>query len=243
MSQKRKNISAAILLLLLASAAGLIGFGCDSMLPSEFKSKEYQISSLDAKGLALLNDSTSHAVVQSRSLSSLTFVTQQQLNTQTENQIVMANYATMIDSLPALVTDSLVWVKYIPTNAVNYALLKVLPGQPKDLTLYTSLFYYQNGTANNFNEYVTVSIVRNDTSVITLTDDMTGEAITGSMTTVAAGGGQRIVPVIKGRFKVQLDQEGTYLVRFTLSSPTAISNPLRPPRVDNQFKVAIIASM
>ncbi len=243
MYQTRKKISAAILLLLLASAAGLIGFGCDSALPDEYKSKEYQLSPLDARGLAILTDTVSHTLIQTRSLSSLTFVTAGELDTLTENRVVMNHYTTMIDSLPALVTDSLIWAKYITGRAVNYAVLKIGAGDPKDLILYTSLFYYQDGSTNNFNEYVTPSIVGSDTSVVTLNDDMTGETITGSMISVPAGGGVRSIPAIKGRFKIHVAQEGTYLVRFTLSAPSTISNPLRPPRVDNQFKVAIIAGM
>jgi len=242
MYQNRKNICAAILLLLLSSAAGVIGVGCDSVLPAEFKSKEYAISPVDARAVALLTDST-QKVIQSRSLSSLTFVDTTSLATQSENQVVLANYATMIDSLQTLVSDTLLWVKYMPNRTINYALLKILPGQPKNLNIYTSLFYYSDGATNNFNEYVTVSIVRSDTSVIRLADDMAGETISGSTGTVTVAGSNRIVPIIKGRFKVQLDQEGTYLVRFTLSSASAISNPTRPPRVDNQFKVAIVASM
>jgi hypothetical protein len=217
-----QNICATLFKLLLVGTLLFAGFGCDSVLPDEFKSKDYTIAPLDSRASALLMDSTKK-VIQSKSLAS--FADSATRATHTENQIILSKFNTMLDSLQQLVQDTLMWVKYPANQNVTYALLTISPGQSKNIYIYTSLFYY----SGNINEYITVQLVKSDTTVVVPTDDMPAETITGSFGT------------IRGRYKVQLDQEGVYLVRFTLSSPSAISNPQKAPKIDNQFKVTILS--
>ena len=48
-------------------------------------------------------------------------------------------------------------------------------------------------------------------------------------------GASKTIPVINARYTAHLDQ-GVYLMRFTLSNPVTISNPLKQPAMSLNFQ-------
>jgi hypothetical protein len=157
-----------------------------------------------------------------------------------DNQIIHSKFNSLAGSLPSLHQDSLIIVNYPAGQNISYAVLNISSGQAKDVYIYTSLLYYHNSSNNgtNINDYVSVDLVKSDTSIVSSSSAMPSESAFCSYEKILYSSAPRVVSVIRARYKVHLDQGGVYVVRFTLSSPT-ISNPLSG--IANQFKIAILS--
>ena len=216
MSQQCRKKHTSFLQYLLIVVVVVIGAGCDSILPEDFKEKDYGIAEIDGRACTSFSDTIGTGIV-SRSLASFkSMVDSATLANSTENQIILAKFSELADSLPPLVRDALMIVE--PTNQKNsYAVLRVLPGESKDLYIYTSLFF----TADNINEYVTIRLLKSDTTEVGFSNDMAGEVVSGGTQTVVVQSEERIVPTIRSRDKVHVE-EGVYLVRLSLSTPATI---------------------
>jgi hypothetical protein len=167
---------------------------------------------------------------------------------QTDDQIMSSSFDLLVGKLPPLNSDSLIVITYPANQAVSYAVLK--PGQARDLFIYTSLMYYYNqGTGvSNASDYVTVTLIKKDVSSLSFSTALTPETVYGSYekivypvesTPTSPSQSTRSVPVINGRYQFHVEAGAAYVVRFTLSSPQTISNPLS--LIANQFKVAILS--
>jgi hypothetical protein len=215
--------------LFLASTLLISAVGCDSLLPSEFKEKEYTAPDIDVRACNQLSrnlvdsagqviDPAASYVVESRALASL--VDSATRASLTDNQIIFSRFNALVTSLePALLRDTLTLVQYPADQSVTYATLRVSSGQSKDVCIYTSLHFNQN----NIGEYVAIQIVRNDTSLVSSSDDMPAEVATGCTQRVSVAGGEQLVPTIRARYRIHLE-EGVYLVRFIISSPEAVGS-------------------
>jgi hypothetical protein len=154
----------------------------------------------------------------------------------TDNQIISSTFDVLVDSLEPLLLDTMILVHY-PDNLpgypadqrATYALLRV--DQAKDICLYTSLFFYWDDQTNltDVNEYVTIDIVKRDTSLVSVSSALSPEGTSTSIQTILVNQALQYVRTINGRFKAHLDI-GDYLVRFKLSNPTSINNPQLQPR-------------
>jgi hypothetical protein len=218
MSQQRRKKYTSFLEFLLIVIVVVIGIGCDSILPEDFKKKDYTIAEIDGRACTILLSDTTGKGIASLALASLdtTIVDSATLANSTENQIILAKFSLLIDTLPQLVQESLIVVD--STGQKNsYAVLTIPQGQAKDLYIYTSLFY----TAENVNEYVTIRLLKSDTSEVAFSNDMAGEVVSGGTQTIMVESQERIVPIIRSRDKVHVEA-GVYLVRLTMSNPQTI---------------------
>jgi hypothetical protein len=225
MSQQRRKKYTYFLQLLLVVFIVLSGIRCDSILPEDFKTKEYTIAGIDNQACTMLLDTTGTNIY-ARTLASLkTIVDSAALANGSENQVILQKFSALVDSLPQLVEGSLMITYYATDQKNSYAVLKVLSGQAKDLYIYTSLFY----NANNVNEYITVRLLKSDTTEVSYSNDMPGETVSGGTQTIIVASDERIVPTIRSRDIVHVD-EGVYIVRFTMSDPSTIG----------KFKIALL---
>jgi hypothetical protein len=218
MYQKYQRKIPSVMKACLAVVVMLAMSGCDKMLPTEFKSKEYATPDIDKKAATILSDTTGHIV---NSLNLMSLVDSATYAGNTENKIIQSNYNTLAGRLPELIRDSLMVVEYPAGMKTNYAVLKVTAGQSKDIYLYTSLFY----TEPNLNQYVTVQIVKSDTSLVTSSEAMTGEVASGNTQTITVASESRLVPTIRARYTVHVD-EGVYIVRL-IASDAALVGPYK----------------
>jgi len=231
-----------LLKLVLVGIVVCAGFGCEDLLPEKFKQKEFTPASVDNKAAAFLSrnvtDSTgkiissaSHIVVAKTLINTVGSPWRDSLiaNAYTENRVIKAKYDDILDSLQGqrLIRDSLMTIDYPDSQKISYASLSVSAAESKDIYIYEGMQFNQDTTAqhqynqNNLNEYITIQLVRNDTSVVSSTEDMPSEAISGSAQLVPVPGYDLVVPCIRARYKLHLS-EGTYLVRFIVSSPNTV---------------------
>jgi hypothetical protein len=234
--------------MLLVSMLLVATNGCDSILPEDFKNKEYTIAEIDqracnllsadtvnnAQGVTIGYKSSSGHPVQSRLLASLVDSATRANNR--DNQIIFSSFNLLADSLALLVSDSLMLITHPSASQkdTTYAVMKILPGQSQNIYLYTSLRYYDTvdnvgNHSTNINDYVSVELVRVDTTTVNYSEDMHGETISGGTQIILMSQQKHVVPIIRARYKIQLDQS-IYIVRLIISSPATI----RP------FKIVIL---
>lgn len=224
------------------SALFLLGVGgCDTLIPEEFKAKTYDTPSIDAQACSMLsrtirttasprqvNDSAV-ALITARTLASFATISRSELDTLTENQIIKKYYTMLTDSLPALVTDSLVLVEYAAQSAnvpkTVYAKLVIPSGAAKSLyRFYFSLQYFYTGSTSNLGEYVFPEVLRSDTTLVPMNDRMSMESLTACTQLISGAGTTTRVLTIRGRYEMEA-VPGAYIVRFTLSDPRVITDP------------------
>lgn len=229
----------------LITALSVIGAGCDSILPDDYKANEFSAPEIDARAcswfsrdivttrspskyfkdsLWTISDSTCRAI-EARSLASFkgTLIDSLMLDTLTENQILVSRPA-LIDSLTPLIRDTMMLVVYgYPTKEpkVVYAKIGVEPGQSKNIYLYTSLGYYVTTSYNNASENVDVEILKSDTSVVSYSDVMSTESVSSCSQFING----KLILTIKSRLQYQLEEGINYFVRFTLSNPKFLTDP------------------
>ncbi|MGD0591662.1 MAG: hypothetical protein ABSA44_12835 [Bacteroidota bacterium] len=205
----------------------------------------YQYVPLDGSGQPIsLSNSTPPTPVSFRSLPvTWSIVHSQSLGDTIDNQIILSGFDSLAAVLPELHQDSLIAVNY--SGKVSYAVLK--SAQAKDIYFYTSLLYYYNATnaTSNINDYVSIDLVKRDTSVVSPSSTISTESAYNSSERILSGNNKiEIVPVISARYTIHLDQGSVYLVRFTLTNPSQISNPTPASpsnSIANQFKVVILS--
>jgi len=268
MDYNYQNTFASIFRLFLAGVLLFVVVGCDSIMPDEFKAKIFNPAEVDTVAGNMLtrdtvNDAQGNTIsyqyypitstrfkilpvtwayAASKSLES--FATPSDTS---DNQIIHSKFNTLIDSLVSLPSDSLILVKYPQTNPkISYAVLKA--SSSKDIHIYTSLQYYLTSAASNVNEYIAIDIIKSDTTLVSTSTMIPPEvAYSSSEKVVDISGASKTIPVINARYTAHLDQ-GVYIIRFTLSNPAAISNPLtqpasifKLPSIARQFKVVILS--
>jgi hypothetical protein len=242
------------------------GIGCDSLLPDEFKAKNFNPADVDTlAGNLLTRDTINNAQGNTISyqyypITTTRFrilpVTWAYANSNvltsfatpsdtTDNQIIHSKFNTLVDSLVSLPSDSLILVKYPANQGISYAVLKV--SSSENIHIYTSLQYYWMAAASNVNEYVTVDLIKSDTTLVSASRVISPEDANCSLENILNNGVSTTLRVINARYTVHLDQ-GVYLVRFTLSNPVTIGNPLtqpasafKLPSIARQFKVVILS--
>lgn len=178
----------------------------------------------------------------------------------TDNQIIHAKFSMLTDSLSSIPADTLVLVRYPgdtvksivtqtylgDTISVCYAVLKC--AQPEDIYLYTGLEYYYASGVTNVADYVSVDLLKQDTSLVSSSTVVPSASTYASTETIlVASNATEVVPVLAARYAFHLDS-GAYIVRFTLSNPLEISNPQAvpkkgpgaPPAISAEFKVVIL---
>jgi hypothetical protein len=261
--------------LFLVSALFFACLGCDSLLPTDFKAKNFTPSDIDVKAGNLLtsdtlndvqgftvsyqyvpldgsgqpislSNSTQPATVAYRSLPiTWSIVHSQSLGGTTDNQIILSGFDSLTAVLPELHQDSLIVINYSDSSKVSYVVLK--SAQAKDVYLYTSLLYYYKAlnATSNINDYVSIDLVKRDTSIVSPSSMTSTESAYGSSEKIlSANNVITIVPVIRARYTIHLDQGSVYLVRFTLTNWSQISNPTPASptsSIANQFKVVILS--
>lgn len=225
MYRKHQNIISFICLFLFSSLlAG--GIGCDSILPDEFKEKDYSSPTIDVTASNILaRDTTGYStnpnnfyIVNARTmLSMVDNITQVKLTQDsiTENQVILSKFDALADSLNAtpLIRDTEMFIQIDNSSSTAYSVLNISAGQSKDIYLYTSLIY----TSTNINEYLSVQLIKRDTSLLSYSNDMLMETVSSGTTSIVDAGQSRLVPIIKGRYRIHVE-EGVYLVRFIKSS-------------------------
>jgi hypothetical protein len=223
----------------------LMAVGCNSLLPEKFQDKTYVSSKVDEQACSLLAtpdslvDSIAY-VVHAKTLQSI-LVDTSWLDS-SDNKIIFSKFNELTDSLPTLVMDQLMKIEYPADKKIIYALLKIATGGKGDLDLYTSLnYYYDNDThTSNINEYVTIELVKQDTTIVSSTVDMQGETFSECTDEVLIASNLRVVPIIRSRDKVHVT-EGEYLVRFILSDAQNIAAFISGKRIrDYYFKMTIM---
>jgi hypothetical protein len=229
MYHKYQSASPLLRLSLISVLLMIAALACDSLVPSEFEDQKYTAPDIDSRACTRLSrnliDSTGQVIdpsasylVTSRALESL--VDSATRATSTDNQIILARFNVLADSLrPTLLRDTLTLVQYPADEAVTYAVLDVSSGQSKDIYIYTSLHYNET----NFGEYVAIELVRSDTSLVSSSDDMHPETVSSCTQSVSVAGGVRVIPTIRARYKIHVE-EGVYLVRFVISRPEAVGS-------------------
>jgi len=262
----RNQMTSLTIKLLLVCALLLIGSGCDKMLPDEYKAQNFSASPGDTlAGRLLTRDTINDAqgntisyqyypITSTRfkilpvawAYSSSSGLSSYATGSDTaDNKIIISKFSTIAAGLNALPFDSLVLVNYPAGQAVSYAVLKI--GTAEDIHIYTSLQYYWTSSATNINEYVTVDLVKSDTTLVSGSRVISPQDANCALENVLVNGASSIVRVINARLTAHVDP-GTYLVRFTLSNPAAISNPLTQPAsvfhlpsIARQIKVVILS--
>jgi hypothetical protein len=142
--------------------------------------------------------------------------------TLTENQVYKLKFNEIKDSLQHTLTqDSLILINP-GDQKITYARWDVSGG---NYYLYTSLRYIES----NINEYVSIELIKSDTTAVSYSSAMPGETVSGSVQTILVAQNNRIVPIIRARYQYHLNN-GTYLVRFITSNPTI-----------GQFKVVLLS--
>ncbi|MCX7984207.1 MAG: hypothetical protein N3A63_04830 [Bacteroidetes bacterium] len=233
-----KTMKSLMLLCLCVGIIVGITIGCDMIIPEEFKEKIYSspaeeqyICSLFMKPITTtasprqVSDSTVY-LVSGRALSSFAFIPQQELDTMTDNKLLKKYYTQIVDSLPNIPKNSLVFFEYAkrPADAPKTIYAKLVVPTQATYTIYVSLEFYFTSTTSNLGENVLPEVLRSDTSSIPLKDVITNEQLSACSQTVTGAGTTTRVLTIKGRYEATLDQ-GTYVVRFTLTKPEEMVNP------------------
>jgi len=267
-----QNKRSYILWVFLASALSVAYLGCDKLVPAKFKAQNYNASNVDQRAGALMtadtiNDAQGNTIyyqyipgppVVNPIPVSWTLIHAWTLNSfndsssLTDNQVINTKFSMLTDSLPSLIADTLILVRYPgdtakaanDTVSVCYAMLQA--AQTEDIYLYTSLEYYA-GTASNVADYVSVDLLREDTSLVSSSTSISSASTYASTETLlGSSNAQEVVPVLAARYAFHLDA-GTYIVRFTLSNPVEISNPQTVPKkgsgvpaISNEFKIVIL---
>jgi hypothetical protein len=231
------------------------------MLPDEYKAKNFNAADVDASAGKLLtrdtiNDTQGNTIsYQYYPITTTRFITLPVTwayahsdtltgNTTTDNQMIYSNFNSVTNTLYPLPTDSLILVTYPANKSISYAVLQA--GSAKDIHIYTSFQYYWTSSASNINEYITIDIIKSDTTLVSSSTVIPSEVAYCSSENILVNGASKTIPVINARYTAHVDQ-GVYLIRFTLSNPVAISNPLRQPAsafklpsIARQFKVVIL---
>jgi len=262
MDYNYQNTFASFLKLFLAGVMFFAGLGCNSILPDEFKAKNFNAADVDVLAGNLLtrdtiNDAQGNTIsYQYYPITSTRFITLPVTwtyaksdtltgNTTTDNQIIYSKFDSVANALKSLPSDSLILVKYPTNKSISYAVLQA--SSSKDIHIYTSLQYYWTAAASNINEYITIDIIKSDTTLVSASTVIPPEVAYCSLENILANGASTTIPIINARYTAHLDQ-GVYLIRFTLNNPVTISNPLRQPAstfklpsIANQFKVVILS--
>jgi hypothetical protein len=210
--------------------------GCDSLTPEDFKAKNYTPPSIDVRASDILSrtviDSLGRTIgaacyvvttramwIRSQPRKSLVDSTTRANNT--DNQIILSKYDALIDSLSPtpVLRDTITGVQIDTTNNTAYARFNVVAGEPNNIYIYTSFRFNEA----NVDHYVTVQLVRSDTSLVSYDDIMTQEASYARTVAVTTAGGDKVVSTIRSRSKFLVDT-GNYLVRFTMSDARAIKS-------------------
>ena len=229
---KNKNICKPWLLSILFAislSCLFLNMGCESILPDEYKEKKFDSPAIDAYACSMLSKQvydSSVVLITGRSLSRFsTFIPQQELDTLSANQVIKKYYSQLLDSLPALGTDSLIFLEYAksPAKAPQNVYAKIVAtGGKQEYVFYISLQYYISSNGRNTHEYVLPDIIKSDTSLVPCDNSMSNESISSCTQFVSSAQGSEKVFTIKGRFKFNLSP-GTYLVRFYLSNPAMMA--------------------
>ena len=222
----------------------LLAMGCDSLLPEKLQEKTYDSPELDLQACYLLSapDSLYDSLateVSARTLLSCLAGADTAWSHSTDNEIIFATFTRLADSLKVLPGGKLLLVRYPASQDTVYATLNVASGQ--DLTLFTSLkYYYDDETVTtNINEYISIEILRQDTTLVKSSNDLQGETLSGCSAEIVIAQYVRVVPVIRARYKVNVT-EGAYIVRFILSNPVTIASfPEGSNSRDYYFKLVI----
>jgi hypothetical protein len=213
-----------ILWISVLSAVLLSGISCDSILPDEFDdSKKYNPSQSDVQACTILSTSTVDSLgnlttffqpFQIRSLTDI--VDTASVSGLTENQIILSRFNQMADSVSSLSLDAPLLVTYPTTlnDEQRFAYAKITSQQSRDVSIYVSLVY----TSSNIDEFIGIQLIRSDTSVVSFSEDMVGETISECSQVINT----RIVSTIRARYKLHLDQNVVYLVRFFINNPATI---------------------
>jgi hypothetical protein len=259
-----QNTFASFLKLFLAGVMLFAGLGCNSMTPAEYKAKNFNASDVDVLAGKLLtrdtiNDTQGNTisyqyypVTTTRFITlpiTWTFANSDTLtgNKTTDNQMIYSKFDSVTRALESLPSDSLILIRYPANKSISYAVLQA--SSSKDIHIYTSLQYYGINATNsitNINEYITIDIIKSDTTLVGTSTVIPSEVAYCSSENILNNGASKTIPVINARYTAHLDQ-GVYLMRFTLSNPVTISNPLKQPAsafklpsIANQFKVVVL---
>jgi hypothetical protein len=249
MCYKGKNDYRYAWKLVLASLFLLTVIGCDSLLPEKLQEKEYEAAELDQNACYWLSlsdtlyDSLAYRV-QARTLKSCLAGADTLWLDSTDNKIIYANFSRLTDSLKTLTSNSLLLIGYPAGQDTVYTSLDVAAGQATSINLYLSLEYYfdtENETnTTNVNEYVTVELLKQDTTRVSSTIDLQGETLSDCSKVVIVAQDKRIIPVVRARYKFQLT-EGVYIVRYVLTNPVTIAPFFKNSGFRNYFfKVVIL---
>jgi hypothetical protein len=205
---KRTFIS-LILLTFLSLGIIFLSAGCDSILPDEYKEKEItDVPAIDQRALSMLVDS-SHYSYNLRALS--TVVDSATRANYTDNQILFAHYSTVADSLIRLKRDTLMTVFFPPQQSMVYAVINIPAGETRDTYLYAK------GGMN-----VGLEFVKRDTSLV----GYSGALPLGTIASGLKAGSGGVEYLLAQRCVVNLS-EGTYFVRFMMSSPMVTTETIK----------------
>jgi hypothetical protein len=243
MHHKNKKNLIIFLKLFLAGCIVFGSIGCDNLLSEKFKDKEYEIADIDntaaqwlakdiikdADGITIGYNNNYGVSIKAKTLQSMVDTATWgnfDRGSLTEYQVYSQKFNNLADSLQSqkLILDTLIIIN--PTDQkVTYARLDITGGETKNIYLYTSLRY----TSSNVNEYVSVELINSSATSVSSSAAMPIEAVAGSTQIITVEQSKRIVPIIRARYKYQLEN-GIYLVRFTTSNPTV-----------GQFKITILS--
>lgn len=237
----------AFTLVIICTALSFI-VGCNSLVPDKYKQKQLSAEIMDANAGKVLSTNVTDSLgriipgashhISSRTLASLVDSVLQDTLTQfalisdqvtAENHVIPKVFSSISDSLAAqgMIRDSLMTVMYPTGQKISYALFTVSATDGKDIYIYEALQFNQDTTSqhtynqNNHNEYVAIELLRNDASTVASTQDMAQEVVSASSQVIPLPGTDEVLPTIRARYKLHVDP-GTYLVRFTVSSPATM---------------------
>jgi hypothetical protein len=249
-----KNAYVFFLGIILLGTVLFACMGCDSILPTDFKSQTYAAADIDIKaGTLLLRDTVNdlqgftysyqYGSLDSSGLPSATIpvtyrvlpVSWGYLNSRTLASLGLGAVTDTTDSQIILSKFDAIADSLSPLTKDGLILVKYPTGstvsyavlkstQAQDVYIYTGLQYY----SGNINEYVTVDLIKRDNSVLGSSTQLAPESVYSSVEKIQIQSSTRILPAINARYAVHLDQGGVYLVRFTLSN-SSVGNPLARP--------------
>ncbi len=272
-----QNTRSYVVGLFLASTLSLACLGCDKLLPAKFKAQNFNAADVDLRAGTLMTKDTindaqgntifyqyipgppvTHYTVKWDFIGARILKSFSDSTDTTDSQIIHSKFSMLTDSLPSLASDMLVLVRYPgdtvknssgaypgDTISVCYAVLRC--AQPEDIYLYTGLEYYYASGVSNVADYVSVDLLKADTSLVTSSTAVPATSTYASTETIlVASNATEVVPALAARYAFHLDS-GAYIVRFTLSNPLEISNPQAVPKkgsgapaISDEFKVVIL---
>ena len=249
--------------LFFAGVLMFIVIGCDSLTPDEFKAKNFNAPQVDVTAGSLMgqdtiNDAQGNTIsYQYYPITTTRFIVDTPVtwtyansdtltgSKTTDNQIIYSKFDSVANSLRSLPSDSLILLRYPANKNISYAVLR--SSSSKDIHIYTGLQYYWTNSASNINDYITIDIIKSDTTLVSTSTLIPPEVAYCSLENILVNGATTTIPLINARYTAHLDQ-GVYLIRFTLSNPVTISNPLKQPAstfklpsIANQIKVVILS--